>query len=170
MKNPSIIVVIAIAISVASNISAAADKTRQDIVAERGVAVMPFDLKATTHIFTKTKMGGTQKVITKKANDASQIRLTREHLKAIAAQFSEGDFSGPTHIHGAEMPGLAALKEAKPLEIKVQYREVKSGAELRYTTDNPKLVTALHEWFDAQLLDHGHDAMSGHDHLKIHPK
>ena len=170
MKNLGIIVLTAIGISVVSNFPMAADKTRQDIVAERGVDVMPFDLKATTHIFTKTKMGGTQKVVTKKLNDVSQIRLTREHLKAVAAQFSEGNFSGPTHIHGAEMPGLAELKKARPSEIKVQYQEVESGAEILYTTDNPKLVAALHKWFDAQLLDHGNDAMSGHDHSKMHSK
>lgn len=170
MKNLSNMVLLAIALSTLSNPSMAADKTRQDIVAERSVDVMPFDLKATTHIFTKTKMGGKQTVITKKANDSVQVRLTREHLQTIAAQFSQGNFSGPTHIHGAEMPGLAELKEAKPAAIKVQYQEVESGAEIHYTTDNPKLVQALHQWFDAQILDHGNDAMSGHDHAKMQPK
>jgi hypothetical protein len=32
------------------------------------------------------------------------------------------------------------------------------------------LVGALHKWFDAQLSDHGADAMEGHhhDHAKMH--
>lgn len=170
MKNIALFVLTIIAICIAPNISFAADKTRQEAVAERGVDVMPFDLKATTHIFTKERMGGIQRVVVKNASDATQIGLIREHLKKIAAQFSKGEFSGPTRIHGAEMPGLAELKAAQPGEIKIQYRELKTGAEIIYTTKNPKLVAALHQWFDAQLADHGNDAMAGHDHSMMHPQ
>lgn len=157
-----------IALGMTLNVAIAADAQRQRAVAERGADVMPFDLKATTHIFTKTPKGGVQQVITKQVDDAAQIRLTRAHLKSIADEFSRGDFSGPTHIHGMDMPGLAELKQAKPGEIKIQYREVKAGAELSYSTENPVLVTALHRWFDAQLSDHGSDAMAGHDHAHLH--
>lgn len=166
----SFLIVAAIAVSGVSTFSAAADTPRQKAVAERGVEVMPFDLKATTHVFTKTKSGGIQTVITKNANDATQIRLTREHLKTIAAQFTAGNFSGPTHIHGAAMPGLAQLTAARPSDIGIKYQEVPSGAKIIYTTDKPEFVAALHKWFDAQLLDHGHDAMSGHDHSTMHAK
>ena len=69
---------------------------------------MPFSLKATTHVFTKTAEGGTQRVIAKSPADAQQVRLVREHLQDIQAEFLKGDFSGPSHIHGIEMPGLAA--------------------------------------------------------------
>lgn len=149
---------------------AAPEKSRQEIVAERGPAVMPFDLQATTHIFTKTTSGGIQQVAAKNGRDEEQIRLIRTHLKEIAAQFSKGDFSGPTHIHGADMPGLAELKDAKRSAIKVQYQELKDGAKIVYTTNQPRLVNALHKWFDAQVSDHGHDAMEGHDHSKMHAR
>jgi imidazolonepropionase-like amidohydrolase len=148
----------------------AADKPRQDVVRGRSVDVMPFDLHSTTHIFTKTKTGGTQQVVAKDPNDSTQVRLTREHLKTISEQFSTGDFSGPTHVHGAEMPGLTGLKAAKPSEIKILYQDVPSGAEITYSTDNPALVAALHQWFDAQLADHGHDAMPGHSHPEMPTK
>lgn len=151
MKNIALFVLTIIAICIAPNVSFAADKTRQEAVAERGVDVMPFDLNATTHIFTKERMGGIQRVVVKNASDATQIGLIREHLKKIAAQFSKGEFSGPTRIHGAEMPGLAELKAAQPGEIKIQYRELKTGAEIIYTTKNPKLVAALHQWFVRNL-------------------
>lgn len=170
MKNIALLVLSIIVICLAPGLSFAADKTRQETVAERGVDVMPFDLKATTHIFTKRKMGGIQQVVVKNASDAAQIGLIREHLKKIAAQFSKGDFSGPTHIHEAEMPGLAELKAAQPAEIKIHYRKLKTGAEIIYSSKNPKLVAALHQWFDAQLADHGHDAMAGHDHSMMHPQ
>ena len=170
MKDIALFVLTIIVICLAPDFSFAADKTRQEAVAERGANVMPFDLKATTHIFTNTRTGGIQQVVVKSASDTTQIGLIREHLKRIAAQFSKGDFSDPAQIHGAEMPGLAELKAAQPAEIKIQYRELKTGAEIIYTTKNPNLVTALHKWFDAQLADHGHDAMPGHDHSMMHPQ
>ena len=169
MKKSGLLFLAAIVFSFTSAVSvAAADKARQDVVAERGADVMPFALNATTHIFTKTKTGGIQQVVTKSAKDAGQIGLIREHLKEIAAQFSKGDFSAPSHIHGDDMPGLAELTKADPSAIKVQYREIKSGASISYTTNNRELIKALHKWFDAQLSDHGHDAMQGHDHSRMH--
>jgi hypothetical protein len=140
----------------------AADAQRQAEVATLGADVMPFGLKATTHIFTKTAEGGVQRVVAKSAADVQQVKLVREHLREIQTQFLKGDFSGPTHIHGAEMPGLADLKAAKPGQIAIDYKDVDSGAQLTYRTSDAVLVAALHQWFDAQLSDHGADAMAGH--------
>jgi len=142
----------------------AADAQRQAEVAKLGADVMPFSLKATTHIFTKTADGGIQRVVAKNAADAKQIKLVREHLRNIRSQFLKGDFSGPSHIHGADMPGLAELQSSKPGQVSIEYKDVKAGAELTYGTADPKLVAALHQWFDAQLSDHGADAMAGHQH------
>ena len=142
----------------------AADTQRQAEVARLGADVMPFSLSATTHIFTKTADGGTQRVVAKDAGDAKQVALVRTHLHDIKADFLKGDFSGPSHIHGADMPGLAQLKSAKPGQVAITYKDVKGGAELRYRTSDAKLVSALHAWFDAQLMDHGADAMAGHQH------
>ncbi|MDR3452805.1 MAG: aspartate carbamoyltransferase [Rhodoferax sp.] len=137
---------------------------RQAVVAERGKDVMPFNLAATTHIFTKTAEGGTQQVVAKKTTDAAQVNLARGHLREIREQFSKGDFSGPSHIHGQDMPGLAELREAKLGQIAIDYKDVKGGGQLTYKTADATLVAALHKWFDAQLSDHGKDAMEGHAH------
>lgn len=142
--------------------------TRQEVIAKRGADVMPFSLKATTHVFTKTETGGVQKVIAKNPDDAVQVRLTREHLKDIVDQFAKGDFSGPSHIHGGDMPGLGDLRKAGRSDIAIQYDDVPAGAQVTYATKDAKLVAALHRWFDAQLSDHGSDAMLGHDHAKHH--
>jgi hypothetical protein len=148
----------------AAHMKMMADAQRQAAVSERGKDVMPFSLPATTHIFTKTAEGGVQQVVAKKADDAAQVKLVREHLQAIRAQFLAGDFSGPSHIHGMDMPGLAELRAAKPGQIEIAYRETSAGAELNYKTANATLVGALHQWFDAQLSDHGKDAQAGHAH------
>ncbi|CAE6802162.1 aspartate carbamoyltransferase [Paraburkholderia domus] len=144
--------------------SFATDGERQAEVAQRGAAVMPFSLKATTHIFTKSDDGGTQQVIAKNPTDGVQIQLIREHLREIQTQFQHGDFSGPARTHGADMPGLAQLRAAKPGQITIAYKNIKDGGELTYRSDDPKLVSSLHVWFDAQLSDHGADAMDGHMH------
>lgn len=146
-------------------LSCAADSKRQAEVGRLGADVMPFSLKATTHIFTKTAEGGIQRVVAKSMTDTPQVTYVREHLHEIQAQFLKGDFSGQTQIHGSEMPGLTELKTAKPGQIAISYQDVVGGAELRFSTTNVRLVEALHTtWFDAQLSDHGADAMAGHHH------
>jgi hypothetical protein len=142
----------------------AGHSTHQAEVARRGSHVMPFSLPATTHVFAQAADGGLQQVLVKDPADAVQIARVRQHLQEIAAQFSRGDFSAPSHIHGDAMPGLAALKAAPPGAIAIGYRELPDGAELRYRTQDPALVAALHDWFDAQVADHGADAVAGHAH------
>ena len=137
---------------------------RQAAVAERGKQVMPFSLPATRHIFTRTPQGGVQQVVARQVADAAQVQLVRQHLREIREQFLRGDFSGPAHIHGHDMPGLAGLQAARPGQVDIIYRDIEGGAELTYTTREAPLVAALHQWFDAQLSDHGRDAMAGHSH------
>lgn len=165
---PSLVIALAASCSLfAASVSAApaaADPNRQAEVSVRGAEVMPFSLKATTHIFTKTDDGGVQQVVAKNAQDTEQIRLIREHLQQIAGQFEAGDFSAPAQIHGEAMPGLSELKRAKPGEVAVRYQDLRDGGQLRFSTTNTSLVAALHQWFDAQLSDHGADAMAGYEH------
>ncbi|MFM0470486.1 aspartate carbamoyltransferase [Paraburkholderia strydomiana] len=144
--------------------SFAADSERQAEVAQRGAEVMPFSLKATAHIFTKSDDGGSQQVIAKNPADSVQIRLIRKHLRQIQTQFQRGDFSGPARTHGTDMPGLAQLSAAKPGQVSITYKDIEGGGELSYRSDDPKLVSSLHAWFDAQISDHGADAMDGHKH------
>jgi hypothetical protein len=148
----------------AAHMQAKADGQRQADVATRGGHVMPFSLQATEHIFTKNATGGVQQVVVRNAGDAAQQALVRQHLREIREQFLKGDFSAPSQIHGASMPGLAELKTAQPGQLAIDYRDMPGGAELRYVAASAQLVTALHQWFDAQLADHGPDARGGHAH------
>jgi len=86
--------------------------------------------------------------------------LIQSHLKEESERFRKGDFSDPAKIHGDDMPGLAQLK-AGAKEINVRYTALPDGAEIRYQANDPKLVMAIHQWFSAQVSDHGHHAM-GH--------
>lgn len=134
---------------------------RQTSVAERGKSVMPFDLEQTTHRFTATATGGVQNVVADRSGDTEQIDLIRAHLRKEARAFDRGDFGAPARIHGTDMPGLAELREGHE-RIDVRYEERTDGATLTYTTAESALVDALHDWFEAQLGDHGAHAESGH--------
>jgi hypothetical protein len=90
----------------------------------------------------------------------TQIALIQAHLKQESERFCKGDFSDPAKIHGESMPWLAELK-AGTSKIDVSYAALSDGAEIRYKAKDPKLVMAIHEWFAAQVSDHGHHA-SGH--------
>ncbi|MER5210337.1 aspartate carbamoyltransferase [Streptomyces sp. NPDC002838] len=134
---------------------------RQEAVAERGRTVMPFELEQTTHHFTPHETGGVQDVVADRPDDAEQIDLIRAHLQQEAKAFGQGDFGDPARIHGDSMPGLAELEDGYE-RIEVRYRERPDGATLTYDTEEPVLVDALHDWFEAQLSDHGDHAEAGH--------
>lgn len=134
---------------------APAGTQRQQEVREKGAAVMPFSLDQTLHTFDKTDTGGMQRV---RARDPDQVAMIRSHLQSIAQSFTARDFSAPAHIHGADMPGMAEMKAAKPDELTVSYRALDDGAELDYVSHSPAVIAAVHRWFDAQLADHGRDA------------
>ncbi|QYX81849.1 aspartate carbamoyltransferase [Streptomyces akebiae] len=135
--------------------------SRQEAVAARGRTVMPFDIEETTHHFTPTGTGAVQDVVADQPDDEKQIALIRTHLKQEAKAFGQGDFGDPAQIHGDNMPGLATLQEGYE-RIEVRYKDRTDGATLTYTTDEPALVAALHDWFEAQLSDHGDHAETGH--------
>jgi hypothetical protein len=155
------LVIAAVASSVLAGCSTQDDTaSRQATVASRGAEVMPFDLDATTHTFTKTDTGGQQLVTADDPSDQTQIDLIRRHLQLERTNFAKGDFSDPARIHGMDMPGVSELS-AGYTRITVTYTEDPDGAELTYATDDPALIDAIHAWFDRQLMDHGAHATSG---------
>lgn len=130
--------------------------SRQEVVAARGAEVMPFDLDATTHRFDPDPDGLTQTVVADDPTDADQVALVREHLHHEADMFATGDFDDPAHIHG-DMPGLADLRDGYTA-IDVTYADVPAGGRITYRTTDAALVQALHDWGEAQIMDHGEHA------------
>ena len=127
---------------------------RQESVAAAGAQVMPFDLDATTHIFTDTDTGGIQDVVADDLTDLANIEMIEQHLAEEATKFRAGDFSDPESIHGSTMPGLSILKD-RFHEIEVQLSARDGGATLTYVATEPEVIGAIHQWFAAQASDHG---------------
>jgi hypothetical protein len=133
---------------------------RQAQVEANGQQVMPFDQNLTTHQFTKTDAGGVEIVTANDPADTAQATLVQGHLEHEQQLFSTGDFSDPMAIHGMAMPGINDLRQgATDGSLTVTYEALPAGAQLTYTASNPQLVSAVHAWFDAQLMDHGTHAM-----------
>lgn len=125
-------------------------------IAATGAQVMPFDLDATTHVFEKTEFGGIQEVVADSV-DPHQVALIREHLEEEAERFARGDFHDPAMIHGEDMAGLQALVMGHE-RLAIEYVEIELGGRIVYRAEEPELVSAIHDWFDAQLRDHGDHA------------
>jgi hypothetical protein len=137
-----------------------------DEVQQRTQQVVPYSLDQTQMTFTRTIHGGVQHVVAKSADNTRQIKLIQENLLKMSNDFGKGDFSVTEHIHGANMPGLARLKMAEPGDIKYEYKALPNGAQIHYSTEYPQYVQALHEWFDAQMSEHGNDVVP--EHIKHH--
>lgn len=137
-----------------------AGMSRQDEVARKGAAVMPFDLTLTTHYFDDTATGGVQRVTAHDPHDQRQVALIRSHLAHEATRFGRGDFSDPAKIHGKDMPGLKTLATAGD-KLQVSYRTLPTGASLTYSSRDTAVIAAIHAWFAAQRSDH---ATHAHDH------
>ncbi len=132
---------------------------RQALVRTQGQQVMPFDLNQTTHHFETNQTGGVQTVVAKDPTNVEQIGLIQAHLSAEIERFRAGDFADPRSIHGAMMPGLAALERGVGA-IEFRYTALPTGAQISYTTSDATLVAAIHDWFRAQQSDHGADMMN----------
>ncbi len=158
--NYKLLAIVAIGIAACQPSETIRSEDRQTIVAEKGAMVMPFDLDATTHVFEKTVDGGLQQVVSD-ADDSEQVRLIREHLEGLSERFAAGNFHDPEMIHGSAMPGLHELVMGHD-RVVIEYSEIETGAQIRYSTEDPKLVEAVHAWFDAQLSDHGEHAQPHH--------
>ena len=133
-------------------------QARQAEIHEKGILVMPFDLDKTTHHFKQTEDGGVMEIRVKNPDDEEQINLIRQHLKKELDLFASGDFQDPSSLHGADMPGLATLGSSAD-KFSVEYSDLPDGAQLTYISDDQDVVAAFHQWFMAQMTDHGADAM-----------
>lgn len=140
-----------------SAVAETGDPSRQAAIAARGAQVMPFNLDETRHVFEATTTGGIQRVIANDAKNHTQIKLIQEHLQKEAARFQAGNFDDSAIIHGEDMPGLSQLRQLHK-EISVRYQPSPEGATILYQSKNPLAISAIHQWFSAQITDHGKHA------------
>lgn len=159
-RRPVLLILVGLLVVAAATVAASVTLSGPDEppMTESAAAVMPFDLAATTHTFTKVPAGGVEDVVANDPADQSNTDAIRAHLAEEAAKFSAGDYSDPARIHGGDMPGLAEL-EANPDRVEVLYEQIPGGARIGYRAAEPSLIATIHTWFDAQNTDHAMPGM-----------
>jgi len=162
MKNHPLILVGLLVFSTATAAFENDNPEPVNTVRQRSQEVAPYDLGQALQTFTKTVHGGIQHVVAKTPNNSREIEAIQAHLSKMANDFRKGDFSVTERVHGADMPGLTQLKTAKTDDIKFEYKALPNGAQIHFSTEYPQFVQALHEWFDAQKIEHGNDVIQEH--------
>lgn len=125
-------------------------KQQKDAAAQPDARNDAFDPGAVNQSTTQTASGGIRRVVANESSDAKQIGLIRANLKAQADKFGPGAFAGPATQAGPAARAAAVLQFAAPEHLRAQYLEVRAGAEVRYSSDDPALAAALREWLGAQ--------------------
>ncbi len=122
-------------------------------VKHHGAEAMGFDQDKTTHHFVLTKDGGYVQVTANNSKDETSIGQIRSHLQLQEKRFAAGDFAAPEHTHGQVPPGVPAMRELKS-RIQYLYQSVPGGGRLRMTSQDPKAVSAIHDFLKFQISDH----------------
>lgn len=126
-------------------------------------ALVPYDTKQANESFSKTVHGGIMHIVAKSADNTQQIKLIQQYLRQTAAEYKKGDFSSTERFHGSNMPGLAQMKSANAGEIRYDFQALPDGGQIHFSTEYPHLLNALHNWFDAQIKEHGSVALPEHE-------
>ena len=101
--------------------------------------------------FQPTSDGGIEDAVAINPNKAEVKRLQAQSRKRAAA-FARGDFVDPTNPHGDLVPGLREMRRQWN-KMHVRYEDLSNGARIRYTTSDPVMVEALHQWFVARAVN-----------------
>jgi hypothetical protein len=123
--------------------------------------LLPYAVDQALEGFAKTADGGIMQIVAKSADDTQQIKRMQQYLRQTAEEYGKGDFSSTERFHGTDMPGLAQMKAAKAGEIKYEYKALNNGGQIVFSTEDPQLLNALHDWMDAQIKEHGSAGLSG---------
>jgi hypothetical protein len=140
-------------------------------VQERGQAVMGVDQYTSTHVFEDLPDGGRIVLDRGDATDTAGVATIRAHMRQIAADFRNGDFSKPFAVHAMEVPGTK-LMAARRDKISYEVSDRPQGAEVRIRTGDPEAVSAVHAFLAFQRSDHraaGHEAMDHSAHMATPP-
>jgi hypothetical protein len=119
----------------------------------RGAQAMGFDQNKTTHHFELTADGGRIEVSVNDRADQASLAAVRVHLKAVAAEFSRGDFSKPFATHGEVPPGVSTMQQRKAM-VTFKYQETPEGGRVTIATSDPDTLAAVHAFLRYQITEH----------------
>ena len=133
-------------------------------VQERGRSVMGVDQYTSRHVFEDLPDGGRIVLDVDDASDSGGIATVRAHMREIATQFTNGDFTNPSLVHDQAVPGTDVMA-VKGGAITYRAAARPRGAEVRIVTRDTTAAHAVHEFLAFQRSDHrapGHEQHSSH--------
>lgn len=108
---------------------------------------------STRHNFRLFRDGGAIELRANDAADAKTVGVIREHLQAIAAEFTKGEFSTPAFVHGKTPHGVDDMKRLGAA-IAYRYETLPEGGRIRLTGKDPGAVAAIHSFMKFQVIEH----------------
>lgn len=118
----------------------------------RGQMVMGVDQYTSFHTFDLLPDGG-RIVLVRAASDTAGVRKIREHLADIARAFAAGDFGHTMAVHQHELPGTAVMRQRRAA-IHYTVDTLPGGGAVRISTTDSTAVRAIHDFLDAQRMEH----------------
>ena len=85
------------------------------------------------------------------APSLAAVKHLRAETRERAAAFARGNFVDPTNPHGDLVPGLREMR-GQWNRVHVRYEDLPAGSRIEYTTNDPVMVEALHQWFVARAV------------------
>lgn len=110
-----------------------------------------YDVNLTTMTVSHSAVGSVERLVANDTADALQIGRVRAALHREADRVADGDFPAPAGPRGTDLPGLAVLQRTSPGDVRAMCVEIRGGAEIRYSADDPAVAAALRAWLDARL-------------------
>ncbi len=129
-------------------------------VQRRGHTAMGVDQYTSTHVFQPLPDGGRIELQRDTVDRAGRVRIL-EHMHAIVAAFSAGDFSVPGFVHAGTVPGTGVMA-ARRARISYQVESLPRGAAVRVTSRDSSAIAAIHEFLAFQRRDHRAGPTSEH--------
>jgi|GEM_PF-3269072 hypothetical protein len=84
--------------------------------------------------------------------DFSAVRKVRSDARRRTVAFQHGRFVDPTNPHGDLVPGLREMRNQWG-RLHVHCDDLPNGSRIRYVTNDPVMVEALHQWFALRAVN-----------------
>lgn len=85
--------------------------------------------------------------------DSKTVAAIRSHIKEIAAEFREGDYSKPKFVHERFPDGVETMRERRR-SIQYRFEELPEGARIVISTKDAQALDAVHRFLRFQIADH----------------
>ncbi len=114
---------------------------------------MGVDQYTSQHVFEDLPDGGRIVLQRDDAADTAAIRTIRAHMRDVATDFRDGDFSKPFQVHAMEVPGTKVMSDRRG-SITYTAEDVPRGAAVRITSRDSTAIAAVHAFLAFQRSDH----------------